>query len=494
MATPTTALDIDVPGLDKLLIAGSWVEPAQDRSFDVVMPSTEEVIARVAEPGIADADRAAAAARRAFEEGPWPRMSLQERIEACRRLCDEMVKRMDALNRAWVFEAGVTIPHSQMLNGAAAPMIWDYALEAGAALQFEEARTTPTGEVLIRREPVGTVLSIMAYNGPVPLMGMKVIPALIAGCPVIIKFAPESALTGRILSEAVAQAGLPEGVVSSLCAGVEVTQHLVASADIDMITLTGGTAVAIDIVRRSSDRLARTLLELGGKAPAILGEDADLEAIVPGLVEGCSGYVGQVCVTLSRILAPRSRYDEVVERMAAGLAALRVGDPFDAQSDRGPLAVERARDRTEHFVATALQQGASVVTGGRRPPHLDRGWFYEPTLLRDVDNSMTVAQEEVFGPVTCVIPYGDLDDAVRIANDTKYGLNAAVFIPDQLKALEIGRRLRTGCVSINSVGVCLSEPFGGVKQSGWGRECGAEGILDFTDVKQILLSGSYLDA
>lgn len=493
--TAPTSLDIDVPGLDKLFIGGSWTDPSTDATMDVVMPSNEETIATVADPGIVDADAACEAARKAFEEGPWPDMPIAERQAACTRLADEMVKRMPELNRAWIMEAGVTIAHAEMLQGAAGPMIWNYAIEVAGSIGWEEQRSTPTGDILVRREPVGPVLSIMTYNGPVPLMGMKVIPALLAGCPVVIKFAPESQLTSRLISEAAAAADFPPGVLSSLAAGTEVTQHLVEHDAIALITLTGGPAIATDVIKRSADRLARTLMELGGKAPAIIGEDADLDAcIAAGLVEGSTGYMGQVCVTTSRILAPKSRYDEVVDALAAQYAALKVGDPFDPESQRGPLAVERARERTEHYVARATEQGANIATGGKRPAHLDRGWYYEPTLLRDVTNDMTVAQEEVFGPVTCVIAYDGWDDAIRIANETPYGLNAAVFTNDQDKALEVARRIKTGAVSLNTVGVCLSEPFGGVKQSGWGRECGLEGILEFTDIKQILLGGSYLDA
>ncbi|HEX4108953.1 MAG TPA: aldehyde dehydrogenase family protein [Solirubrobacteraceae bacterium] len=496
MSTSThTSLDIDVPGLDQLFIGGQWVDPASDRRVDVVMPSTEETLASVADPATADADRAAQAARKAFEEGPWPTMSAAERVAGCRRLADAMSARMTDLNKAWIYEAGVTVAHAEMLNGAASPMIWDYALEVAEKIGWEEPRATPTGDILLRREPVGPVLSIMTYNGPVPLMGMKVIPALLAGCPVVIKYAPESQLTSRIISDCVAEADLPEGVISALAAGTEVTRHLVGHQDIDMITLTGGPAIAVDVIKRSADRLARTLMELGGKAPAIIGEDADMDAVIAsGLVDGCTGYQGQVCVTISRILAPRGRYDEIVDVLAERYAALKVGDPFDPTSDRGPLAVERARERTEHYVAIAQEQGAKVATGGRRPPELERGWYYEPTLLRDVTNDMTVAQEEVFGPVTCVIPYDGLDDAIRIANATRFGLNAAVYMADKDKAADVARRIRAGAVSLNTVGVCLSEPFGGLKQSGWGRECGPEGILEFTDIKQILLGGSYLDA
>jgi acyl-CoA reductase-like NAD-dependent aldehyde dehydrogenase len=310
---------------------------------------------------------------------------------------------------------------------------------------------------------------------------------------VIIKHAPESPLTSRLIAQAVHDADFPEGVVSVLAADTTVTQHLVGSRDIDMVALTGGTAIGVDVVKRTADRLARTALELGGKSPAIITEDVDIDEVVETLAEGASGFLGQVCVSLSRILAPRSRYDEVVDALAQYYSSLKVGDPFDVTTDRGPLAVERARDRTEHYVALALDQGAEVVTGGRRPPGLDRGWYYEPTLLRSVNNQMTVAREEIFGPVTAVIPYQGIDEAVKIANDSPFGLAASVYCNDQQLAMRIARQIQAGSVAINMAGVSLTQPFGGYKQSGWGRECGAEGILEFTQIKQIVSGGGYLN-
>jgi acyl-CoA reductase-like NAD-dependent aldehyde dehydrogenase len=326
----------------------------------------------------------------------------------------------------------------------------------------------------------------------VVLMGMKVMPALLAGCPVIIKPAPETDLTSRIVAEAIEEADFPPGVVSMLTAGIEVTQHLVEHPDVDMISLTGGTAIAIDVIRRSSYRLARTSLELGGKSPAIVADDADLPTILPHLVGGSTGFQGQVCVTLSRVLVSRNRYDEVTEALASAYDDLKIGLPWDETIDRGPLAVERARDRAEAAVAGAVKQGASIVTGGKRPAQFQRGWYYEPTLLAGIDNSMDIAQEEVFGPVTAMIPYDDMDDAIRIANDSKYGLAASVFSGSTETAIQVARQIRSGGVAINTAGVSLTEPFGGVKQSGWGRECGAEGVLEFTDIKQMLLSGSSI--
>jgi len=495
LSTQTSpALDVKVPGLDKLFIGGRWVEPATDRMVDVVMPSTEEVITRVADPAPADADRAVAAARKAFDEGPWPRMSIEERVEVCTRLCDELEARLDDMNRAWTFEAGAPRAHGEMINSGAGKMVWRYALDIAPRLPWEDDRKTPMGEVLLRREPVGTVLAILTYNGPVVLMGMKVIPALLAGCPVIIKHAPESPLTSRQIAEAVEAANFPEGVVSVLAAGVETTQHLVGHEGVDMVAITAGTQIAIDVVHRTADRLARTILELGGKSAAIVCDDADLETVLATLVDGACGFNGQVCVALTRILVSRDRYEDVVGALAAAFRAIKVGDPFDPETQRGPLAAKRAVDRCEHYVAVALEQGAKVAAGGGRPQNLTRGWYFEPTLLRDVDNSMTVAQEEIFGPIISVIPYDDIDDAVRIANDSRYGLAASVYSADPNQALDIARRLRSGSVAINLAGVCLTEPFGGVKQSGWGRECGPEGILEFTDIKQILLSGSYVEA
>jgi len=495
MSSPaTTRLDVDIPGLDKLFIAGQWVEPSSDHTLDAVMPSTEEVIARVAAPSYADADAAVAAARQAFDEGPWPRMTPTERAMVCRRFADELEARMDDLNRAWTYESGFTKAHGEMINSGAAKLIWKHAIDLAPTLPWEERRTSIASEVLLQREPIGTVLAILTYNGPVPEMGMKVIPGLLAGCPVVMKFAPDSQLTSRLISEAAAAAGFPPGVISALAADLEPSQYLVSHDGIDMVHMTGGFPVAVDVVKRTADRLARTALELGGKSPAIITDDADLDAVLPTLVPGCVGGLGQVCVALSRVLVSRNRYEEVVERLGESFRALKVGDPFDPSSDFGPLGNKRALLRTEEMLARAIEQGAKVVAGGRRPPQLDRGYYFEPTLLRDVDETMDIAQEEVFGPVVVVMAYDDIEDAIRIANGTKYGLAASVYSADAEEAMRIARRIRSGAVAINLAGVCLTEPFGGVKQSGWGRECGAEGILEFTEIKQYLLSGSYSES
>jgi acyl-CoA reductase-like NAD-dependent aldehyde dehydrogenase len=484
----------EIPGLNDVFVANRFVPSSGGELHEVICPADEEVVARVRMPSIVDADRAVGAARAAFDDGPWPRMSMDERADACSRLADALEKRLSTMNFAWMLEAGAPIAHGEMINSGAGKMIWRNAIDKARSLELEESREGLMGTTVIRREPLGVVLSILTYNGPIVLMGMKVIPALLSGCCVVIKPAPESPLTSRLVAEAVEEAGLPEGVVSVLAAGTEVTQHLVGHAGVDMVALTGGTAIAVDVVNRTAPRLARTILELGGKSPAIIADDAPLETVLPTLIDGASGFLGQVCVSLSRVLVSERRHDEVVDAIGAAYRALKVGLPWEAGVDRGPIAVERGRDRAEAMVNRAVSDGAKVVAGGRRPAHLNRGWFYEPTLLDAVTNDMEIAQEEVFGPVTAVITYKDINDAIAIANDSKYGLASSIYTQDPDLAMDVARRIRSGGVAINAAGVSLTEPFGGFKQSGWGRECGAEGILEFTDQKQILMNGSYLDA
>ncbi len=489
MTVHPESLDFHIPGLDGQFIAGAW-RVGTGEMVDVLSPTTEESVARVALPTVEDADAAVRAARTAFDTGPWASLSVGERVAVCTRLCDAIEARLPEMNRAWAFESGATIAHGEMINDGAGVSVWRGALLSARRALFEEDR----GDVLLLREPVGTVLGILTFNGPIVLMGMKVIPALLAGCTVIVKHAPESPLTSRLIAQAIGDAGFPPGVVSVLAADTRVTQYLVGHPGIDMVALTGGTAIGVDVVKRTADRLARTALELGGKSPAIIDEDVDLDEVMQTLGVGATGFMGQVCVNLSRVLAPRSRYGEVVEALASHFDSLRIGDPFDPATDRGPLAVERARDRVEVHVAQAKVDGARVVTGGRRPAYLNRGWFYEPTLLADVDNSMRVAQEEIFGPVTSVIPYSGIEEAISIANDSRFGLACSIYSRDAQLAQSMARRIRAGSVAINMAGVSLNQPFGGYKQSGWGRECGMEGILEFTQIKQVVKGGGYLNA
>lgn len=478
------------PHLGDLFIGGAWTAPSTDARYQVINPATEEVVAEVAAPSVEDADRAVAAGREAYDNGPWPTLPVAERVATLARFCDALEARFDVLNQAWALESGAPLAYGKLLNDGAAQSIWRHVLDLAPTLKWEEARETVT----LLREPVGVVLTILTYNGPVTLIGRDVMPALVAGCPVVVKHAPESQLTSRIIAEAALEADLPAGLLSFIAAETEVTQHLVSHPGIDLVVLTGGVEIGKDVVRRAGDHLARTILELGGKSPAIILDDADLDEVMPVLGDASSTFLGQVCLALTRVLTTEAMHDEVVSRLAQYYESMRIGDPFDPDTDLGPFAVKRSLDRTERYLESAVAEGATVVSGGKRPAGLDRGWYFEPTLLTNVTNDMKVAQEEIFGPITVVMTYKDEDDAVRIANDTVFGLAASVFSADTDRAVRVARRIRSGTVGINTAGASLTEPFGGVKSSGWGRMCGAEGVYEFTNIKQMLMSqgGSYM--
>jgi aldehyde dehydrogenase (NAD+) len=485
------SLDIEVPHLDRFYIGSSWVESASDATREVISPTTEQVLATVPEPSGADADLAVVAARQAFDTGPWSRMTMSERIVVGERLIKALEARMPVINRAWAFESGVARRHREALNGMMTPMVGRENLKLAASMSFEEIRESPAERALLSREPVGVVLAVLTYNGPVIQMTKKVLPALLAGNTVVIKPAPESQLTSRLLAESFADADFPPGVVNLVPGGTEASQHLVAHRGIDFITLTAGAEIGVDVLRRSASHMPRTVFELGGKGPAIVLADAELAPTAAALADGAMSFLGQICTAQSRIFVPRSRYDDFSEALGKAYSAMLVGDPFDDKSDFGPLAVERALRRTERFVESALRQGGTVVAGGRPPAGLDKGYFYEPTLIRDLTNDSDLCQNEVFGPVTALVAYDTVDEAVAAANGTRYGLLGSVFSADRDEAQRVAARVKCGMVAINHGAPSLGNPFGGVRGSGWGRECGPEGIYEFTQLKTTLLSTTF---
>jgi len=303
----------------------------------------------------------------------------------------------------------------------------------------------------------------------------------------VIKLPPENRLLGHFLADALHAAGFPDGVVSVLTADTEVSKQLVAHPDVAMVHFTGGTEIGSEVAAVCATRIARVTLELGGKAAAIVADDADLDEVVPILMGGMVTFQGQLCVALTRILVSNDRHDELVSKLVTAIEQVRIGDPADPATEFGPLPSQRIRDRAEGYIARAIAEGATVATGGKRPPGFESGCFLEPTLLTDVDNSMEVAQNEIFGPVYTVIRYDDIDDAVRIANDSKYGLLSAIYTNDDALARSVAERLRVGVSVINGNFPCLTAPYGGVKQSGYGRVSGPEGMLELTNIKQIVL-------
>jgi len=472
---------------DRFYIGGEWVEPSSSSMIDVIDSGTEELFFRVAEAQPADIARAVAAAREAFDDGPWPSLTHAERAEYLRAFGPAIQARADTLAQLWPRESGTIHAVAQY---AARTMEKD--LDAYAALAdtftFEEPATPSLGGFgLIVREPVGTVGAIVPWNSPHAMIAHKIGPALLAGCTVVLKMSPEAPGAGYLVAEVADAIGLPPGVLNVVTADREVSELLVRDPRIDKITFTGSTAAGRKIGAILGERIARMTLELGGKSAAVILDDADIGKSAATLAKAECVMTGQVCSSLTRIVVTRRRHDEMVDALAERFRKVRVGDPFDEKTQMGPLAAARQRDRVEGYIAKGIDEGATLAAGGGRPGHLDRGWFVEPTVFGNVDNSSTIAQEEIFGPVLSVIPADDEQDAVRIANDTIYGLNAAVFTPDPDRARAVAGQLRSGTVGMNSFRTDFGIAFGGFKQSGVGREGGREGLVHFLETKTIIL-------
>jgi acyl-CoA reductase-like NAD-dependent aldehyde dehydrogenase len=470
----------------ELFIGGAWVPPASGEHVDVISPSTEEPAGSVPLATNTDIDRAVAAARKAFDSGPWPRMTPAERADVLDRAAASLRKREAEIAAVTVDEMGCAISQAPQAQTGFTAALFDYY--ASLARTFEFSRTVVSGARagIVDLEPVGVVAIIVPWNAPVTLACWKAAPALAAGCPVIIKPAPEAPLSNFILADALQEAGLPEGVVSVIPGGREVGEYLVTHPGTDKVAFTGSTAAGKRIMSLCGEQVKRVSLELGGKSAAIVCDDTDIATVIPRMVHGAMHLSGQVCGAHTRVLVPRARYDAAVGAAAADAAHVVTGDPHDPATLVGPLAAERQRDRVEGYIKLALDAGARVAAGGGRPADLPRGWYVEPTILANVDNSMRVAREEIFGPVLCFIPYGTDDEAIAIANDSPYGLAGGVWSADPARALGIARRLRTGSVAVNgSYPPFPLVPFGGFKESGLGRELGPEGLLNFLEPRSI---------
>jgi betaine-aldehyde dehydrogenase len=479
-------VDVCIAHPDELFIGGAWTKPLDPgRRVEVVNPSTEAVIADLVDPGPADADAAVFAGRRGFAF--WSGLSVEERTTALRRFTDALLAHTPVITRTWSAECGATAGWGVGVHEMAFPLMVGSAYQVAASTPLSEMRSSPFGPALVEREPYGVALAIITYNAPMMYVAFKVLPALLAGNVVILKGPPETRLVAQLIALAAEEADLPPGVLSVLTAGTETSRHLVEHPDVDVVSFTGGTTVGTEIVRTAAGRLAKVVLELGGKSAGIVADDQPIEELLPLVLPGLLPFQGQVCVALSRLLVSRARHDEVVGALAAAFGAVTIGDVADPAVDFGPVATSRTRDRCEAFVAEAVAAGATIAAGGRRP--FDKGWFYEPTLLTGVTNDMRVAQEEVFGPVFTVIEYDDIDDAVAIANDSRYGLTAAIFTNDADLAMSVARRVRVGSFTTNSIGGVPGHPFGGYKMSGLGREMGVEGYLEWLQPKSIGLPG-----
>ncbi|GAA1006063.1 aldehyde dehydrogenase [Acrocarpospora pleiomorpha] len=474
---------------DTLFIGGDWVAPASTGTIDVVSPHTEEIVARVPDGTPADMDRAVAAARAAFDHGPWPRMTMPERAAVVARLAELYAARQAEIADIITLEMGSPITFSQLAQAPQPLGMLQYFAQLGETFEVEDQRPGMFGPVTVRREPVGVVAAIVPWNVPQFVIMTKLAPALIAGCTVVIKPAPETPLDSYLLGEMIKEAGIPDGVVSIVAAGREAGEHLVAHPGVDKVAFTGSTAAGRRIGAICGEQLKRCSLELGGKSAAIILDDCDLPSAMGFLSIASLLNSGQACVAQTRILASRSRYDEVVQAVAEMVTGQTVGDPGDPTTAIGPMVAQRQQERVENYIRIGLDEGAKAVVGGLDRP-FDRGWYVSPTVFANAANDMRIAREEIFGPVLTVIPYDDEADAVRIANDSDYGLSGSVWTADTDHGMDVARRVRAGTYGVNMMNTLEpGTPFGGYKASGLGRELGPEGLAAYLEYKSIARLG-----
>ena len=476
---------------DTLYIGGEWVAPAGTDTIEVISPTTEELIARVPEASEGDVDRAVEAAKAALT-GPYPQLTPDERADYLVKLSQAIQARSQELAEVITAEMGSPSSWSLMGQVFSSTMVLDGWAELTRTFSFEEIRPGALGPVMVRKEPVGVSAGIIPWNVPLFIVALKLGAALAAGSPMILKPSPETPLDGYILGEILDEIELPKGMVSILPAGREVGEYIVRHPGVDKVGFTGSTAAGRKVGAICGELLKRCTLELGGKSAAIILDDADLGATMPLLMGTALMNNGEACIAQTRILASRDRYDEVVEALSEAVAATTGGDPADPSIAVGPLVAERQRDRVLGYIEKGRAEGAKVAVGGGRPAGLDKGWFVEPTLFVGVDNQMTIAQEEIFGPVLAVLPYDDPADAVRIANDSEFGLSGSVWTSDVEAGIDVARQVRTGTYGINQFGTLdMRNPFGGFKASGVGRELGPEGLSAYLETKSIVLPGDY---
>lgn len=485
----TSEIEVPLRHADRFFIDGEWVAPSSGAMFNVIDSSTEQVYFQVPEAQEADIDRAVTAARRAFDEGPWPRMTHADRAEFLKGIANGLRDRAEDIGQIWPRESGALYLIAR--HGAAGiASAFDFYADLALSFPFEERVQPSMGEFgLLVREPVGVVGAIIPWNAPIGLITYKIAPALLAGCTVVLKCSPEAPGDAYVVAEIAEAIGLPAGVLNVVTADREISELLVRDPRVDKITFTGSTAAGQRIASICGARIARCTLELGGKSAALILDDMDLNEAAATLSRAECMLAGQVCSSLTRIVVTRQRHDALVEALASAFSKVCVGDPFDAATQMGPLVSSRQRDRVEGYIAKGKEQGATLVTGGGRPRDLDRGYYVEPTVFAHVDNSSAIAQEEIFGPVLSVIPADNEDEIVALANDTIYGLNASVFTHDVERARQIAGRLRSGTVGHNAFRTDFSLAFGGFKQSGIGREGGTEGLLPFLETKTVILEG-----
>lgn len=488
MTFTSRAHTLNTEHFDKFFIGGAWVAPSTQKALEIISPVSEEVVFTVAEAVPEDVDKAVAAARVAFDTGPWPKMTPADRAALLEKLAAALRARADDLIVAWMESAGVVSGMAQAYPEYSISAI-DRSVAQAATFPFIEEHPSSGGTNLLVREPVGVVAAIAPWNAPLATMLTKIAPALLAGCTVIMKPAPQTPIEAYIIAECAKDAGFPPGVLNLLTAEREASDHLVRHLDVDKVSFTGSLATGQHIASICGQRIGRVTLELGGKSAAIILDDYDLEEAAQSLASGISLLSGQNCAALSRVIVSKDRHDEFVDHLVTAMKTLTMGDIYDSDTKLGPLTLKSQLEKVEGYVAQGVAEGATLATGGNRPAQPEKGLYFEPTVFANVDNSMVIGQEEIFGPVLCVIPCDDEDDAIRIANDSPFGLAGAVYTNDTDKAYRMAREIRTGTVGQSAPSASFAIGFGGFKQSGLGREGGIDGLRPYLESKTVMLKG-----
>jgi aldehyde dehydrogenase (NAD+) len=478
-------------GTARAYIDGRWVL-GEGEPFEVINPATEDVLAAVPALTVAQADEAVAAAARAFAGGPWSRVPARERSQMLHRLADLLERDQDRLIDLMIEEIGTPRAVATFMQVPFPVRNLRWFADAAGALASGPDQSLPTtaaaegSATLLTREPVGVVVGLTAFNFPLNLAAWKVGGALASGCSIVLMCSPKAVLTTTALAALVDEAGFPPGAFNFVYGPPSLAEHLCRHPAVDFVTFTGSAAVGKRIVELTAPTLKRVVLELGGKSADVILPDSDVRSLAGPCVLGWTGNAGQGCSSLTRTLVHRPEYDRYLEAAVAAAEALGCGDPRDEKTVVGPLVSAAQRSRVAGYVDRAAEAGATVLTGGRTPQAFPKGYYYEPTIVVGVDNSAEIAQQELFGPVSVVLPYDDVDEAVALANDSVHGLAANVWGPTA-QAVAVAARIRAGTVTVNGGGLMLGDhPWGGYKQSGLGREGGVLGFAEFFETKHVL--------
>ena len=468
---------------DKLYIDGAWVPSTGTSTIDVINSTTEEVMGKIPEGTAEDVDKAVAAAKKAFPA--WAKTSVEERGKFIQRITEGLQARMGDIAQVVAQEVGMPLNLSTMIQAGLPVMTFGSIQQILSTFEFEET----IGNSLVVKEPVGVVGAITPWNYPLHQIALKVAPALAAGNTVVLKPSEVAPLNAFILADVIDEVGLPAGVFNLVTGvGPVVGEAIAKHPDVDMVSFTGSTRAGKRVAELGAQSVKRIALELGGKSPNIILDDADLSKAVPAGVGGAFLNSGQTCTALTRMIVPRSKLAEVEQLAVQAAETYTPGDPFEATTRLGPLVSAAQQERVRNYINKGVEEGAKLLTGGpEQPEGLDKGYFVRPTVFSDVRNDMTIAQEEIFGPVLSIIPVDSEEEAIEVANDTIYGLAGAVWAGEKDKAQEVARQIRTGMVDVNGGGFNPMAPFGGFKQSGRGREAGKYGLEEFLEIKSMQL-------